>query len=587
MGKEYRYLTAPWAGDDLIAAIREMAPALGWQEVSDGSKRAGFETWIQVSDPGVGGQDFMCPDPARSRFLYTYGGQVYAVPVVNGEPQPSVQLLSGLPGGQWVPMVLGDTLYLAQYNGTGFRQVPINPDGSLGTPTTPTGSSPGSFYSLVAVGGRLFAAANDYANIYEAQLDAGGNVTGWVLVKNMRDHGASPGYYPPVLLTDGTRLYYFEIRYNSSARIWPIPLTLDDLGTPLASYTFPNYAYREGSRAPFAGAPGFLVFPYAHQTNFVYLAQLAQGGEVEAVFSVPSATPGSAAAAGAGAMFPDGLFVLKYGSNLYYAVISDTASAVVLNANTGLGRDKYLYLRVPKGSGNLEAYLAEDWDPTLDVATNLTRIASPSLNMGQDLILILIGAPTHLAFLFRQGSTLPTPILVGEIEPHRRHDGTLLYPQDDGSWPLFFGVHSWGYSLNTERGLAVTTLRGPIRPDWFVLGDAYRTYGSYNVVHTHFLAGPPTSFGGPTSMPPTMAKRGRIYQRQNHGSTPTSTETGLDRGWLGVNDTILFARDSTGAVGDVVELPTGRYTILYQRRDEYGHYDLLVKEEEASQLEAM
>ncbi|MDW8358107.1 hypothetical protein [Thermus sp.] len=140
MGKQFRYLSAPWTGADLIAAIREMAtdPTIGWEAISDGSKRAGFNAWSQVSDPGVAGQDFMCPDPARSRFLYTYGDKVYAVPVVNGAPQPSVQLLSGLTTGSlWMPWVVGNTLYLAQFLGTGFRQVPINPDGSLGTPLPP------------------------------------------------------------------------------------------------------------------------------------------------------------------------------------------------------------------------------------------------------------------------------------------------------------------------------------------------------------------------------------------------------------------------------------------------------------------
>lgn len=588
MGKQFGYLSAPWTGADLIAAIRKMAtdPTIGWEAISDGSKRAGFNAWSQVSDPGVAGQDFMCPDPARSRFLYTYGDKVYAVPVVNGAPQPSVQLLSGLPtGSMWMPWVVGNTLYLAQFLGTGFRQVPINPDGSLGTPTTPTASAPGSFYSLASVGGRLFAVANSYNRIYEAQLGPGGNVVGWTQVLDMSASGAAPSSYEPVLLSDGTRLYYLEIRYNNPARIWGIPVRPQGLGVPFGGTQFPNYAYRNSSRAPFGAAPGVLVFPYAHTTNNVYLAQLAANGAVESILTVASATPGSPAAAGAGAMLPSGLFLLKYGTTLYYALIRETGSAVVLNAYTGFGRDKYLYLRVPAGSGGLEAYLAEAWDVATDTATNLTRIASPSLSTGQDLILTLIGAPTHLGFLFRQGSTLPLPILVGEVEPHLRPDGTLVYPQDDGSWPLFFGVHSWAYSLNNERGLGITTLRGPIRPEWFVLGDAYHS-SFYVMTHTSFLAGPPPSFGGPSPMPPTTAKRGRVYQRLSPSATPSSNEPGLDRGWLGVGDTILFARDTTGAEGDVVELPTGRYTILHRRRDDYGFYDLLVQEE-AAVLEVM
>ncbi|WP_153186096.1 hypothetical protein, partial [Thermus scotoductus] len=174
------------------------------------------------SDPTPNAQDFMTTDKARNRFLYTSGGIVYAVPVSNGVPGNSVQVLSGLPSTMWMPAVVGNTLYLARYGSTNFLTVPIAQDGSLGTPTAPGVPAPGVFYHLVAVGNRLFALAYDYYRIYEARLDSAGAVLEWVAVANLGQ--ASPSSVP-TLLTDGSALLYMEPKSTGGARLWILPLT--------------------------------------------------------------------------------------------------------------------------------------------------------------------------------------------------------------------------------------------------------------------------------------------------------------------------------------------------------------------------
>ncbi|QWK20772.1 hypothetical protein [Thermus antranikianii] len=75
MPMEYRYLTAPWTPQDLIGAINEMAPSMGWTSISDGSQRGMWPgAFSSKSDPTPNAQDFMTTDKARNRFLYTSGG---------------------------------------------------------------------------------------------------------------------------------------------------------------------------------------------------------------------------------------------------------------------------------------------------------------------------------------------------------------------------------------------------------------------------------------------------------------------------------------------------------------------------------
>lgn len=579
MGMEYRYLTAPWAGQDLLNAIREMAtgPSIGWSYLSNGSKRGGFPGWQTLNDPGVTSQAFMAADKARNRFLYTTpGGQVYAIPVAGGAPSTSVLLLSGLPSGNFMPVVIGDRLYLGAYGATTFRIVPINPDGSLGTPVAPTASPPGNLTHLVGVQGRLFALVGS-TQVYEARL-SGGDVTAWTLAVDLAASGASSGGTPS-LFTDGRYLYYLEPKSSGNGNVWRLPLTPSGIGTPQNLRPFPNNGGRNyPSAAPWGGDDGVILLPYVGGASSVYLLQLDTRGGIDALTSYSSATPGYQAAQGAGAMLGR-LFVLKYGGTIYYAQVGEQNPGLVLHVEGDLGREKFLYLRYVVGSNTLEAYIAEDWDPTNDTTTNLSALTTASFNPGVDLIVTAVGMPTHLGLLFRQGASFPTPFLVCELDPHLRPDGSLLYPVDDGSWPLWGGVKSWGSQTSGVYGIVFHTLRGPLGPEWAVVGDVLSTTGYTPLGPVFFPAHPPT-FGGPSPLVP-YAKRGRLYQRANNTySNPTNTETGLERGHLGAGDTILFAYDTGGAMGDTVELPTGRYLILMRKRDSYGYYDLLVQAEE-------
>lgn len=581
MPMEYRYLTAPWTPQDLIGAINEMAPSMGWTSISDGSQRGMWPgAFSSKSDPTPNAQDFMTTDKARNRFLYTSGGIVYAVPVSNGVPGNSVQVLSGLPSTMWMPAVVGNTLYLARYGSTDFLTVPIAQDGSLGTPTAPGVPAPGVFYHLVAVGDRLFALAYDYYQIYEARLDSAGVVLEWVAVANLGQ--ASPSSVP-ALLTDGSALLYMEPKSAGGARLWILPLTPTGIGTPSLWGSLSDSGYRTSNMAPYGGDRGLIFSPYLSGSSYVTLIRVDASGGVGQVERYSAPTPGGNAGAGAGAMMGR-LFVLKYGGTLYYVNLEDTAPGTVLHAPGDVGREKFLYLRGTMGG--LEAYIAEDWDPTNDIAANLTQIAGPSLNTGADLILTMAGMPTHLALLFRQGSTLPTPVFVCEVDPHLQPDGSLLYPADDGSWPLWGGVKAWDTAANGAQAMFFHTIRGPIQGEWIVMGDALGATGS-TLIATAFLPAHPRAFGGPDPLTP-YAKRGRLYQRESGGTYyPSPTERGLERGYLGAGDTVLFAYDTGGAVGDTVELPTGRYVIVYRGRT-YTRYDLLAKVDESTEpTEAM
>lgn len=216
----------------------------------------------------------------------------------------------------------------------------------------------------------------------------------------------------------------------------------------------------------------------------------------------------------------------------------------------------------------------------VDYSSPLLASDWKSISSSVDILMIVSYTDDHISITYKQGSTIKEPFFIAPIDIYRAADGiSPNNPAESWGYPRWAVKRDLSLLSAGVSGVALYTPSSGIYNEWALTSGAPYS----NNLSSSAIYNLPPDFGGVISFKDVYPVTRYIVHRDNifawYGEAPTNYYSMYQRGLFGVNNEILFTRDSYASIGDQVVIDGNTYRVIHTNSGaQYGDYHMLSKE---------